>query len=92
MKYILKWNDATEEDVGGEERFDTKEELIERLKELKETYEDEIEYEYYPAERCKCCGTWIKKSETKGETKEEAIKMFEKDGSHDGEELIEVEE
>jgi hypothetical protein len=26
------------------------------------------------------------------ETKEEAIKMFEKDGSHDGEELIEVEE
>lgn len=69
MTYILKWNSSVEDNICGEERFETKSELHDRIDELNEEYEDELEYEYYPAERCKCCGAWVRKSEKNCEEK-----------------------
>lgn len=60
MSWLLKWNDI-DGDNHDEETFEDKELMIERLKELKEEYLNELEWEFYEVEKCKCCGYWIRK-------------------------------
>jgi len=59
--WILEWNNSDEPIQKGREEFSDKVELKERLDELKGEYPDELEWEYYQAEKCKCCGSLIRK-------------------------------
>ena len=65
MKWILKWCDACGES-NGEEEFNSKEEVKERLEEIKSEFMiEDLEWECYQAEVCPCCKTWVKKGTIK---------------------------
>jgi hypothetical protein len=60
-KWILSWCDSGNTICNGKEEFDSKENVKDRLEELKqEVHEDELEWELFKATKCKCCGTYIR--------------------------------
>ena len=80
-KWILKWNDACGES-NGEECIDSKEELKERIEEIKDEYTiEDLEWEAKKAEVCPCCKEWVIKGKVKKKNllKEYAIDLKERD-------------
>ena len=78
-KWMLDWCDAYDDGNGhhhhGNEIFDTKEEMLERLDELQSEYRDSLEYQYGKAKQI-MMPKWVFISDLKKEGEIEIPKML----------------